>query len=819
MIKLETVNKYFYKGKENQIHAINNTSLDLPESGIVALLGPSGCGKTTLLNAIGGLDKVNSGRIYVGDECITNRRSGKIDEIRNSKIGYIFQNFYLLDDKTVFENVEVALRMIGIKDAELRKERVHYCLRAVGIYQYRNKKASALSGGQRQRVAIARAIVKNPKLIIADEPTGNLDSVNTIEIMNIIKTISKDRLVLLVTHERKIAEFYSDQIIEIKDGFVEKSYENDSSKHLDYQLENKIYLKDMPNKRVFADGETRIELYEDVERKSDIKIVIKGGNLYINTGGAYNIVDEESNIEMINDHYSAMNSSIYEDHDFKYDAYMPENFKAKYTSIYTPWNLISKGFKSVAGFKKLRKLLLLGFVFAAMFCFLAVSNILGVLSVEESEFLTTNDHYVSVNNTNHSAEMIDKVAGFEESRYALPGSSIVSVDLPLDDYMQTSIAKAKMNVSVSYASTIKDETLLYGKDVEQSNEVVLDKMLVDKFVKAKKGNSVGLVNVEDFVGRKLKVNDLPDFTIVGISDTNSPSAYVLDSSALNIIMNANEASDEEDGMEYMYYGYIEEDQEVASQKILSYDLRDSSTTIKKGRAPKNDYEAIANINREGEYELNKTIDKKQNKNKLKIVGFYKSDSPDDIIYVSNHTKYLDYVGKSKVISVYADEPDKLMAKLSEEKLSASYNYDRDREKYNKERMSSLKSSMMVALVMLVISLIEMYLMLRSSFLARIREVGIMRAIGLKKRDIYRMFAGEILVISVLTSIPGIALMYYIMYNIVQITAFIESMYLVAPITAVLSFIFVILFNLFVGLIPVFRTMRKTPAEILARTDI
>ncbi len=224
MIKIDKVNKYFNRNKANEIHVINNTTMTLPDEGIVCLLGPSGCGKTTLLNTIGGLDKVDSGTITIDGQRITRFSSSKIDSIRNARIGYIFQNFNLLDDKTVFENVAIALRMIGIRDNTTVTARVRYCLEKVGIDQYRNKLAGSLSGGQRQRVAIARAIVKNPSIIIADEPTGNLDSNNTLEIMNIIKTISKERLVILVTHERNIAEFYSDHIAEMKDGKIVKAY-------------------------------------------------------------------------------------------------------------------------------------------------------------------------------------------------------------------------------------------------------------------------------------------------------------------------------------------------------------------------------------------------------------------------------------------------------------------------------------------------------------------------------------------------------------------------------------------------------------------
>ena len=187
MINIENVNKYFNKGKKNQIHVINNTTLSLEDSGLVALLGPSGSGKTTLLNAIGGLDKVNKGNIYINGKKITSKSSYKVDKIRNLNIGYIFQDYKLLDNLTVYENVAIVLKMLGIKDKEEIKKRVTYVLEKLNIYRYRNRPADMLSGGERQRVAIARAIVKDPDIIIADEPTGNLDSANTIEIMNIIK--------------------------------------------------------------------------------------------------------------------------------------------------------------------------------------------------------------------------------------------------------------------------------------------------------------------------------------------------------------------------------------------------------------------------------------------------------------------------------------------------------------------------------------------------------------------------------------------------------------------------------------------------------
>ncbi|NLZ61456.1 MAG: ABC transporter ATP-binding protein, partial [Acholeplasmataceae bacterium] len=213
MIKISKINKYFNKGKQNEIHVINNTSITFPETGLVALTGPSGCGKTTLLNVIGGLDKFHSGEIDFDGNIINKYDPLKWDIIRNKYVGYIFQNYYLLPDKTVYENIETSLNIAGLYDKEKIEERINYVLESVGMYNYRRRNVQALSGGQQQRVAIARAIAKNPMVILADEPTGNLDANNTFEIMSIIKKISETCLVILVSHEKKLVDFYADRVI------------------------------------------------------------------------------------------------------------------------------------------------------------------------------------------------------------------------------------------------------------------------------------------------------------------------------------------------------------------------------------------------------------------------------------------------------------------------------------------------------------------------------------------------------------------------------------------------------------------------------
>ena len=817
MITLEKVNKYFNRGKSNEIHVIDNTTMTLPDRGIVCLLGPSGCGKTTLLNAIGGLDKVDSGKIKIDNQLITRFSTNKIDTIRNARIGYIFQNFNLLDDKTVFENVAIALRMIGIKNNKVINERVRYCLEKVGIDQFRNRLTSALSGGQRQRVAIARAIVKNPRIIIADEPTGNLDSANTLEIMNIIKTISRDRLVILVTHERHIAEFYSDHVAEMKDGKIIKAYNNDSSRYLDYQLENKIYLKDMAVKKNFNQDAMSVKVYSDEERAADIKLVVRGNNLYIDTGGKLNVVDETANIEMIDDHYTAMDESFFEEKSFDYGAYLPPKYKARYSSIYKLSNMLSTGWKTVSNFKKVRKFLMVGFVFAAAFTFLGVSNVLGILEVKPVDYRSTNGQYVTISNPDKNKGLLDAVNELDTVEYVLPGDTKKGIALPMDDYLQTGYATENLPVSIALTKVLKPEDIVLGNMPNSDNEVVLDKTVIDKFLRDGLGKQVGLDTMEEFLGRKLKVPNLPDYKISGISDTESPSLYVNEDQAMYILINGGSADEE-----YMYMGEEEgeEGDVIKSGKVKDIDLATANIKLKKGEKPKGIYETIISASHEEEIPIGKTINTKVAGRKLRVVGYYTSDAADDDTYYVHHdTIDADYIQKQKSLTAYADDPRKLKSILDKEKMSSKINDSKDKKTYISQRKDQLTSAIVVAGIIMLISLIEMFLMLRSSFLSRIKEIGTLRAIGLKKKDIYRMFTGEILVITLITAIPGILIMYYLLTQITKITYYLEGMYKINPIVALISLAIVLFFNLIAGLIPVFVTMRKTPAQILARTDI
>ena len=226
------------------LEVINDTTLKLPKKGMVAFLGESGSGKTTLVNVLGGLDSYKSGSISYDDTRFLKYQMDKVDTYRRNHFGYIFQNYNILEDKTVYENLLLALHIIGIYDETECEKRIKNALEAVGLYKFRKKLAGALSGGQMQRVSIARALVKHNDVIIADEPTGNLDSDSTRQITRILKKLSINSLIILVIHDISLANTYADYIYHIKDGKISDYKENnlkDNEKEDNFTYDDSFY--------------------------------------------------------------------------------------------------------------------------------------------------------------------------------------------------------------------------------------------------------------------------------------------------------------------------------------------------------------------------------------------------------------------------------------------------------------------------------------------------------------------------------------------------------------------------------------------------
>ena len=218
MLQVKNIKKEYHTGSLIQ-KALNGVSLNLRDNEFVAILGPSGSGKTTFLNIIGGLDRYDSGDIIINNISTKDYKDRDWDSYRNHTIGFVFQSYNLIPHQTILSNVELALTISGVTKAKRRK-RAEEALKQVGLGEQVHKKPNQLSGGQMQRVAIARALVNDPDILLADEPTGALDSETSIQVMNLLKEVAKDRLVVMVTHNPELAEEYATRIVNLKDGHI-----------------------------------------------------------------------------------------------------------------------------------------------------------------------------------------------------------------------------------------------------------------------------------------------------------------------------------------------------------------------------------------------------------------------------------------------------------------------------------------------------------------------------------------------------------------------------------------------------------------------
>lgn len=276
MLQLKNITKV-YKSGDEKVEALKGIDLKFRESEFVSILGQSGCGKTTLLNIIGGLDRYTSGDLIINGKSTKKFKDRDWDAYRNYKVGFIFQNYNLIGHQTILSNVELALTIGGISRKE-RKQRAIKALEQVGLKDKIHKKPNQLSGGQIQRVAIARALVNDPDIILADEPTGALDTKTSVQIMEILKEISKEKLIIMVTHNPELAEKYSSRIIRILDGLITE----DSNPILDTEVDKPANTNKI--------GRTSMKFWTALRLSLNNLLTKKGRTILVSFAGSIGII-------------------------------------------------------------------------------------------------------------------------------------------------------------------------------------------------------------------------------------------------------------------------------------------------------------------------------------------------------------------------------------------------------------------------------------------------------------------------------------------------------------------------------------------------
>lgn len=835
MIKITKLNKYFYHRKSNEIHVINDVSIQFPDTGLVTILGESGCGKTTLLNVLGGLDSFYNGTIEYDNNKIEKYSWRKMDKIRNDKIGYIFQNYLLLPQRSVFDNLKLLLNMYDISDSE-KEERIDYVLEAVGMLRYKRKNVSELSGGQQQRVAIARALVKSPSLILADEPTGNLDEKNTIQIMNIIKKISKNVLVILVSHEKNIATSYSDYIIEVSDGKITNQSNLDGKSSYKYEDDQNLYLKEFAYKKI-ENNNINLDFYSNEETKINLQIVFNNGKFYIKSSNDVVFVDKDSEIKMINEHKKDLIAS---------EEIEQNNFELKTISSSKSPGLSFKERISLAlsNLKKLKKrTLFLRFplFIISVLIMVSVQSVITASNIDRKAITNIDSRIYNISLEKGNARLNkdvhtfgfkyfckDFIANNENIELSINLNHSFRFILPNFSQINNDIYRLEGFSTLTHEQ-LNEDSIIYGRMPTSYNEVVIEKWVIEKTLE----NSTiqNFMNISSFINKEIKSSDGSlSFTIVGIADNNENTAYFNKWILMNI-----------------FPSNIKKEMQIFIP--LSYYNKTYNQDIKL-----NKYEYIANqflyYNAPDELLLNNDASLNLTRNsfvyenalpyriiisdeiyeELLISVLSYNNSELNVICVNEKEKeqvdkYVDSVydfyfnGELKANkdngfdeSIPADLIDVYL-------IIQSYSeYDNIMEPYINEANKAVTSRLLITFTIVLLSILIVFFSMKSFAIKNIYDIGVFRAIGINKRSIIFVYAIQILIISLKSTLVG-ALMYYF------ITSFIASIPLIDLLVAMDFKLFIystfgmIGINVLAGILPIIMYLKKTPAQLLSKYDI
>lgn len=793
LVKISGLNKFFNKNKSNQLHVLNQMTLDLPSQGLVMLLGPSGSGKTTLLNVLGGLDKFDKGHLFMFEKNISRYQSKVWDHIRNNHIGYIFQNYHLLPDLSVFDNVAYVLKLMGITDEALIESRVHYVLKAVNMYAFRKKNALQLSGGQQQRVAIARAIVKNPDMIIADEPTGNLDSQNTIEVMNIIKSIAKDKLVIMVTHEKEIASFYGDRIIKISDGKIVS--DEDTHERGDYQMkyDETIYLGDLNKETLETTANQSVDIYsEQQDKKLQATFIVKNDTIYIKVNSdlkKVKLLDDFSTIQIKEGKKEVQQKKTMSETTFDNDALSLEGVERKQHFVFSLKKAVFMALEKVLRTSRKGKIMLVSFMLAGAVIAFAATSLASVLFMSPDQYLTLPSGYAEVTLVNPE----DETQNFPTLQELKDIESIEYINTYNRSRIQINFVRPNgLNYNTSVFGAIDlyelhDLDLVYGRLPESTQEILITKSIADSLVDSATGQDIGIWSYEHILFETLNFQGL-EIKITGIVDAQYQVIFT-----------------NQDLADYLTYSYTQR------MSLVWFD----ETTLLYGSLPiANQVLVPSSI---GNFDLNTAFPLVVEG--ITISGVYEYQDLIPYIYAKKETVErlrFENSGRFYILTTNFSETN---AALSSFDLIAIDELENAQRLIERERQFALVSTLTTSLVVIGFAGLGFYFVIRSSLVKRQYEIAIMRAIGVYKKDIMRAFVIEILILTTITTLVGYGIATY-GFSLLSNSFLGElNLFNVTFLSVIGGIGVAYVANLLAGLLPVWLLLNKTPAQILSKYDM
>ncbi len=878
MIKIEKLDKFYNKGRANEVHVINETDLQFEDTGLVCILGESGSGKTTLMNTISGLDDFKSGTIDVDGEVVTKFGSDIQERIRNEKFGYIFQNYYLLMDQTVEYNIMLALSLYDVSEED-KEKRIDYVLKAVDMTRYKKRLVSQLSGGQQQRVAIARALAKTPKVIFADEPTGNLDEQNTLRIMSILKNLSKNCLVIVVTHERSIADLFADRIINISDGKIISDINIEVNSSYEYSDNTNIYLGEF-DKKEYTNDSVEISTYANGEMpKMNFKFIYSGNKLYIYPEGNINV--EVLTAENEKKVYEGKKPVVeLKDVEMEYELDTITSSKIPKLKFKDMWNMAKE---NIAIMGKKQIFLIASFIAMAILMVLTVQDVLNITNVDEKSIVTGDSHIISVEATEKSA-MEDGVFNeyFKKFVDIIKEKEGVSIEPQISPYITyeynafwqlSQITEAFYNYSVIPIDKLSKDTLIYGEMPDKYNEIVVDKRVLENYLNMKTEISNIVNNIQHFIGKELVLGKgKQTFIVSGICDSGENSMYMDKFLVLSLsnnveAMNGIETLNEVSGNKYS-------DITLAENEVL---LSETEYITRADKYLKNEYPRYYSLELElirsdrkyrheepTEEERQEFIEVVESKvmedygmsyaeyleyasdynnvkftfetaygAKYKAVGFFSDEYglnmivDDDMYEVVN----AEVVKKTKKFNLYCDNKEEILEFLDKDVFHAlptdflelinvvviDAHTDAITE-YKESIKEQFGGRIIVTASIFLVSMVILYFMMKSNAVSKITDIGVYRLLGISKNSIIGMFALESFMITTYTSLVAVILTTVVTKFLGNIPSL--GLSIIYPWYAFVgTILFIYLANIIIGVMPVVRLLKLPPAALAAKYDI
>lgn len=542
MISVRNLKKTYSPGTKAAEEVLHGVSFDLPETGFVCILGRSGSGKTSLLNAVGGLDVFSSGTVGIDGTRITRGNSAEMERQRNENFGYVFQNYYLLPEHSAAYNVYIGLHSLDLNEREKLK-RVEYALKKVDMLRFRKRLVGELSGGQQQRIAIARAIAKSPKVIFADEPTGNLDEESTLNICSLLKRLSKSGLVVMVTHEERLADFFADRIITIEDGKISGDVTEWERGSLVSADRNSVYTGDYSDESYGSDSANIRVLYAEGADPVNITLVVEDGRLIIKTDDKRLVMHSKPNdppaIREGNRPRIDL-KKLEEESVVETEAVRPPMKKGNGSGL--GLKMIAAEMRTTASKKRLRNFATALFiVLLSLMLLFSASDINSVVRIDPEEFITADSHVIELQ-FNKGQTYNDRTA-WSISEYVpdylsklgekgLDYDLIPDTNLRFMFYCDILPQYGTLKMSLGKYNMVDVErldpsTIVYGRMPERYDEIVVDRWVI-KNCTDKDGIVQNLIpDTEFMLGQRVFMERKEYYpVIVGICDSGEPSIYI-----------------------------------------------------------------------------------------------------------------------------------------------------------------------------------------------------------------------------------------------------------------------------------------------------